>query len=85
MWDLNQLSLKYRYGDRKKKLVYKFHPVLSTPVEAFKALQCWSYQCFEGSIPEKSKLYQFFEHVVKSAWAISIITKTSEYDHAEWG
>jgi len=80
-----QQPLKYRYGDRKKNLVYKFEPVLSTPVESFKALQCWIYQCAEGNIPEKSKLYQFFEHVVASAWATSIIMRTSEFDNAEWG
>jgi len=25
------------------------------PVQAYKALQCWLYQCAEGDIPEKSK------------------------------
>jgi hypothetical protein len=82
MWNLNQLSLRYRYGDRKKKLVYKFEPVLSSPIEALKALQCWSYQCAEGSIPERSKLYKFFKNVVESAWAKSIIMRTPEYDNA---
>ncbi len=26
MWDLNQLSLGYRYGDEKQELVYRFWP-----------------------------------------------------------
>jgi hypothetical protein len=74
MLNLNQLSLRYRYGHRQKKIVYKFQPVLSTPIEAFKSLQCWEYQCAEGNIPESSKLYKFFENVVESAWTKSIPT-----------
>ena len=85
MWNLNQLSLRYRYGDRKMKLVYKFEPVFSTPIGALKALQCWSYQCAEGNIPERSNLWKFFENVVESAWAKSIIMRIPEYDNAEWG
>jgi hypothetical protein len=85
MLDLNQLSLGYRYGDLRKELVYKYQPVVSTQIEAFKALQCWLYQCAERNIPETSKLYQFFDNIMVPNWAEFIIMRTPEYDNAEWG
>jgi hypothetical protein len=85
MWDLNQLSLYYRYGDQKKELVYKFQTVPCSKVQAFKALQCWLYQCAEGSIPEDSKLYSFFDKVIVPEWAEYLVMRTPEYDNAEWG
>ena len=85
MWDLNQLSLGYRYGDEKVALIYRFQPLPCTPVQAFKALQCWLYQCMEGEIPELSKLYTFFDKVLAPEWAELLIMRTPEYDQAEWG
>lgn len=85
MWDLNQLSLQYRYGDKPIVLTYTFQPILCTPIQAFKALQCWQYQCTEGEISETSKLYTFFDRVVIPALAIAIVERTPEYDQAEWG
>jgi hypothetical protein len=85
MWDLNQLSLGYRYGDKPINLTYRFQPVLCTPVQAFKALHCWLYQCNEGEIPELSKLYTFFENVFAPQWAELLVMRTPEYDQAEWG
>jgi len=85
MCDLNQLSLWYRYGDKKIALTYRFQPVPCTPVQAFKSLQCWLYQCTEGEIPYTAKLYRFFNMVVAAQWAESIVKRTPEYDQAEWG
>ncbi len=85
MWDLNQLSLGYRYGDDKQEHVYRFSPVLCTPVQAYKAMQCWLYQCCEGKIPEESKLYKFFDDVVIKHAANLIITSMPAYENAEWG
>lgn len=85
MLDLNQLALGYRYGDDKQELNYTFSPVLCTPIQAYKALRCWLYQCREGEIPEESKLYKFFDEIVVGYIAKSIITSTLEYRKAEWG
>ncbi len=85
MLDLNQLALKHRYGDRKRQLKYTFEPVICTHIQAFKALQCWLYQCMEGDIPEQSNLFKFFKKVIVPNWAISIVMRTPEYDEAEWG
>ena len=85
MWDLNQLSLGYRYGDKPVKLTYRFQFNLCRPIQAFKALQCWLYQCMEGEIPETSKLYHFFDKVVVPDWAELLVMRTPDYDQAEWG
>ena len=85
MWDLNQLSLGYRYGDPQQELLYHFSSVPCTDIQAYKSLQCWLYQCCEGDIPEVSKLYLFFDTVVVQHIANSLITNTPEYDQAEWG
>ena len=85
MFDLNQLALKYRYGDRKQPIVYKYQSDLWGVVESYKALQCWLYQCCEGEIPEKSKLYKVFDEFIKPYLANAIVTSMSEYDNAEWG
>jgi hypothetical protein len=85
MWDLNQLSLGYRYADPKQELSYQFSSVSCPAIQAYKSVQCWLYQCCEGDIPEVSKLYTFFDTVVLQQIANSIITTTPEYDQAEWG
>jgi hypothetical protein len=85
MWDLNQLSLYYRYGDQKKELVYIYQTVPCPKVQALKALHCWLYQCSEGNIPEDSKLYNFFEKVIAPEWPEYLVMRTPEYDNAEWG
>jgi hypothetical protein len=85
MLDLNQLSLSQRYGDTKKELIYKFRTAHCSPIQAYKALRCWLYQCAEGDIPETSKLFNTFDKVLGPAWAEFIIAKTPEYDEAAWG
>ena len=85
MWDLNQLALGYRYGEPLQDLFYQFSPVPCSVIQAYKSLRCWLYQCYEGNIPKASKLYTFFDTVVVPHIANSIITKTPEYDQAEWG
>jgi hypothetical protein len=67
MWDLNQLSLSYRYGDAKQELLYQFSPVSCTEIQAYKSLRCWLYQCCEGDIPKESKLFRFFDSVINHA------------------
>jgi hypothetical protein len=67
------------------ELFYHFVRVPCPPIQAYKSLQCWLYQCCEGNIPEASKLYTFFDTVVVQHIANSIITNTPEYEQAEWG
>jgi hypothetical protein len=85
MLDLNQEALSHRYGDPKRRLRYTFQPVPCTKIQAFKALQCWLYQCAEGNIPEVAKLYKFFDKILIPEWAEYLVMRTAEYDAAEWG
>jgi hypothetical protein len=85
MWDLNQLSLGYRYADPQQELLYHFSHESCSDIQAYKSLRCWLYQCCEGDIPEVSKLYTFFDTVVVRHIASSIITTTPAYEEAEWG
>src|SRR3954452_23853152 len=85
MLDLNQLALGHRYGDLEKAVVYKFQAADCSQIEAFKALQCWLYQCMEGDIPDQTSLFKFFKNFVLPNWAISFVMKSSDYDRAEWG
>src|SRR4051794_16024017 len=80
MLDLNQLSLSQRYGDTKKELIYKFQTAHCSPIQAYKALRCWLYQCAEGDIPETSKLFNAFDKIFGPAIAQFIIERTPEYD-----
>lgn len=86
MWDLNQLALGCRYGDKKLHLKYFYSDVsrLLAPVQLFKSLQCWMYQCTEGDIPKKSKLYKVFREKIISQMAVSIVQNLPEYDEADW-
>jgi hypothetical protein len=85
MLDLNQISLAQRYGDAKRELIYKFQTAHCSPIQAYKALRCWLYQCAEGDIPETSKLYNAFDKIFGPAIAQFIIERTPEYDEADWG
>lgn len=60
MWDLNQLALGNRYKDKQEKLRYVYRDIYMffSHVQSYKALRCWLYQCWQGEIPEKSRLYQ---------------------------
>ena len=85
MLDLNQLSLEQRYGEAKKELIYIFQTAPCSPIQAYKTMRCWLYQCAEGNIPETSKLFNAFDKVLGPAWAEFIIARTPEYDEAAWG
>jgi hypothetical protein len=87
MWDLNQLSLGYRYGDAREVLTYSFFDEsgLVSRVQMFKSLRCWLYQCAEGEIPDKSVLYRVFSQKIVLYLALRIVGEMPEYDAAEWG
>lgn len=89
MWQLNCASVDARYGEgtakgeRTKPFQFMPEPYFSL-VEVYKALQCWSYQCCEGDIPETSKFYTFFSEI-ENYLARKIVMALPEYDKAEWG
>lgn len=88
MFSLNCDAVNQRYGDNEaqefRPLDYKFRMEVHTSrIHAFKALQCWSYQCCEGDI-EDSELYKVMERV-KGCMAEMIVTRLDAYEKANWG
>src|SRR5436190_6842095 len=60
MHELNISAIEQRYHKTLTRQELTYVPILvSSKVEAFKALQCWLYQCMEGTIPE-TELYRYF-------------------------
>lgn len=63
MFDLNCNAVEQRYGAGEaasfRELNYTYAPSarLTTPVQAYKSLQCWLYQCSEGDVPDSSLLF----------------------------
>jgi len=88
MFALNIAAVNWRYGEgtaaqfRPLNFVYRFQipqPIIPT----LKALECWSYQCAEGDIPDDS-LYKAMERV-ENAMRRAIVDALPEYKRASWG
>ena len=84
MFALNQKSLHQRYGDpAEERFIYRRVPSLANLYQVLKSVDCWLYQCTEGTVPQ-SKLYQFFKTAVRM-WLLEIIVyRTPEYEQAQW-
>lgn len=67
MFKLNCHAIEQRYGDGSaadfRPLDYSYRPHQVTPMQAYKHLGCWSYQCSEGDVPETSLLYAAMEKI----------------------
>jgi hypothetical protein len=72
--DLNSVDL-----DRKNRLPLDAF----SPMQLFKSLQCFLYQCSEGNVPEKS-LFKALE-ALSNLLAPAINQESPEYDAAIWG
>ena len=88
MFDLNARGVNEKYGAVQAA---KFRPLNFKPailsvsaVSAFKAAQCWLYQCAEGTVPENI-VYKFFQLELIPHIAEEIVESSAEYDNAEWG
>lgn len=89
MFELNCAALDARYGEGtaandSADCPYAWTSTAPpTPVQAFKSLQCWLYQCSEGDIPDTSLLYATMTRV-KDQLAISIVEAMPQYEKAKW-
>ena len=86
---LNRHALNQRYGDDIGKSSYKFSSTKwinanlnYNNIECYKALQCFMYQCSEGSTIKK-ELFKLIEKL-EGCLADIIISKTAEYKAASW-
>ena len=88
MFRLNCEAVNQRYGEgaaetfRELNFKYQFTPGTNT-AQAYKALECWLYQCTEGDI-WKSPLYELIKNIANSL-AHRIAMNTPEYKKARWG
>ena len=87
MFDLNVAAVDARYGEGEaaqfRPLDFAYQPV--TPpslIGAYKALQCWAYQCSEGDVPD-SPLYQTMD-AIRDTMARRYIEAAPAYEAAPW-
>lgn len=86
---LNDRAVNARYGEAtadkdREGVTYRFRwEPTSSRIQVLKSLQCWSYQCAEGDIPETSELYKVAEEIV-GYLACNIVYDLPEYDKAAW-
>lgn len=82
---MNHRALKERYGDEMPKSVAYRYPSQwgsTTPIETYKAIQCFLYQCCEGTVDE-SPLYKRVEQWQREVGS-EIIRQLPEYDNTPW-
>lgn len=88
LWDMNADAIRARYGEveeiqEKPSFVDGNNLYNSNKMQFFKSLQCYTYQCCEGKVPERN-LYKSLEKL-ENALAYDIISRMPAYDMAEWG
>lgn len=92
---MNSAALAARYGDELQTAAdfsFRFFPRKYSLIQQYKALQCLSYQCAEGNVPEWPLYRQLDAALDGLAMAIApwsatprdAIYNLPEYNDAEW-
>lgn len=83
MLEMNHEAVEQRYNQQKREVSYTYQHVVVRKIQVFKSLQCFTYQCSEGNVPEQEffKLLEELEHNLAS----EIVSEIKEYQDAEWG
>jgi len=83
---MNLEALYQRYDDEYDEdemfVSDTLYPYATSPIQTFKHIECFLYQCSEGNVPECS-LYKKVEKLQDQV-AYSIIGDLPEYNHAKW-
>jgi len=82
MIQMNYDAVNYRYSENKKADEFKLEDEKVCIEQVLKSLQCFLYQCYEGTIDRK-KLFRDLkkvEEIIKNM----IIDKIPAYEKAEW-
>lgn len=88
MFETNCRSVRARYADADeaemipREFVYSYE-LRTPPIQVYKSLRCWLYQCSEGDIPETSALYQGMRKLA-SLYAKEIVEASKDYEKADW-
>lgn len=80
---LNVRAVNVRYQERNRSARAPIVPQACSLVEAYAALRCWLYQCYEGNVPN-TKLYKRMERL-SADWAHRIVHQLDAYKSASWG
>lgn len=84
---LNVGAVRARYDDADEADMigpaYQYAHAPATPMQAYKSLGCWLYQCSEGNVPE-SLLHKALEEVYNRL-AHEIVDGLPAYEAATWG
>jgi hypothetical protein len=88
MFRLNCAGVDARYGEGQSQtfrddMSYDYRIEMANKFQAYKSLQCWSYQCAEGNIPEESLLYATMDRVGQMI-AAHIVESLPDYATAKW-
>jgi hypothetical protein len=91
LFEINQAALAARYGDNDEPPKFvgkgftariKAGPAQVLNVQRLKSLQCLTYQCAEGDVPETA-LFKRAE-AAEGKLAQKIVAQTPEYEKAAW-
>ena len=85
---LNVAAVRTRYADGAAEMIgsdgpRRFNAKACSRVVAYKALQCWLYQCSEGDVPETPLFKQM--DTLRNDIAADIVADLPAYSAAEWG
>ena len=83
LWAMNVKAVDSRYNESNPFELYRFAFRVTRPIQVYKTLQYYLYQCCEEDVPD-SALYQDLEKL-RHQIAGEIITGLPEYDQADWG
>tara|TARA_R110002110_G_C12885700_1_gene663283 strand:- start:79 stop:492 length:414 start_codon:yes stop_codon:yes gene_type:complete len=90
--NLNQSAYNYRYneGFKEPSYIYNANDYYKSrasncfnKIDLFKSLQCFIYQCSEGTVVKK-KLFKTID-IISNCLASYIISELPEYEKAAWG
>lgn len=84
LYSMNLQAVDQRYKEKNMRDHYSFKLLDGCmSIAAYKAFNCFMYQCCEGNIPE-TDLYKLMDKV-QSQVARHILSCSKEYDTADWG
>ncbi len=88
MFTLNCESIEQRYGEGEaekfRDLNFQHKPECCFDIfQVLKSLQCFLYQCCEGSVPDQSLLYNALRDVEYNIM-YHLVTEMDSYKRAKW-
>ena len=83
LFEMNDEALSVRYDAEPICETFEYRPASVNLCSSLKAMECLSYQCSEGKVPE-TDLFRGLEKVIGDLASV-IVHELPEYKKAEWG